>query len=149
MTARLDEALEVLLGWRPGRPGARAATMADLDALKAVLSGQLFDFDERQGGRALRVAASAQVSLQACWQTLTTSATTDTVWTFPRPFRDADVVVLGSLPRVTGANLTQAPDRRLVQEGPTPTSVRLAVLEASARVAAQVDLFAFGTGSRK
>lgn len=87
------------------------------------------------GGRLLR----HQDGTQTCWHTLTTSATAETVWTFPQPFASAAelAVTMG----VGGGAGPLFPRHAAKGAG----SVSLSVLDAAgARVAVALDVMAVG-----
>ena len=81
-----------------------------------------------------------QDGTQTCWHTLTTSASGETVWTFPQPFASAAglVVAMG----VNGAGLAPLLPRHTAKGA---SSVALSVVDmAGTRMAASLDLVAIG-----
>lgn len=81
-----------------------------------------------------------QDGTQTCWHTLTTSASGETVWTFPQPFASATglVVTMG----VNGAGLAPLFPRHTAKGA---SSVALSVVDmGGTRVAASLDLVAIG-----
>ena len=81
-----------------------------------------------------------QDGTQTCWHTLTTSASADTVWTFPQPFTSATglVVTMG----IGGSTLAPLFPRHTAKG---PASVAVSVVDsAGARVSATLDMIAIG-----
>ncbi|EYD76928.1 hypothetical protein Rumeso_01450 [Rubellimicrobium mesophilum DSM 19309] len=117
----------------PGQTHGRARTGG---AWSAWTCGSVAQSDSGASGRVLR----GQDGTQTCWHTLTTSATGETVWTFPQPFASAAglVVTMG----VGGATPAPLFPRHTAKGA---TSVALSVLDsAGARVSATLDVIAMG-----
>jgi hypothetical protein len=98
--------------------------------------GSVQDSSTGANGRCLR----QQDGTQTCWHTITTSATAETVWTYPQAFASASglVVTMG----VNSSALTALMPRHTAKGA---SSVSLSVVNASgARVAATLDLMAVG-----
>jgi hypothetical protein len=105
-------------------------------AWSAWASGGVAESASGPNGRVLR----GQDGTQTCWHTLTTSATAETVWTFPLPFATAAglAVTMG----VGDAGPAALCARHSAKEA---SQVGLSVVNASgARVAASLDVVAVG-----
>jgi hypothetical protein len=98
--------------------------------------GALRDSASGAGGRVLRT----QDGTQTCWHSLTTSATAETVWTFPLPFASAEGLVV-TMGLGEGGPVPLVP--RFAAKA--PASVALSAFDLSgARVAAALDVIAVG-----
>lgn len=143
LSPRHIEALEALAGWRP--KGDRAARMSDVDLLTRLVTGNIFEFEDRTNGRVLLINVAPDILLQICWHTQPSVETGYAMWTFPRPFRDSRQAV--QIAHLDSGGLTV---RDLVQRKPTATSVEWAVLRRDGTQAAvECDLLAIGLGARQ